>query len=153
MTHKLTCIFLALTVLLAGCSGGTATDGPEADTTPTSVTTPDNTPSGAAALSVPGGFDFATSELAHVRVSLGWDVPHRTYLTVCLPIADGSGPDYSSCLKRTPVFGGSYMSDIEISNDVETLVATLWSFEPAEVLRSVEWNRSGDPDAIEILID
>ena len=157
MDTKNTWLTVALTLALAGCSGGGGSDETSANVPPPAVSNPDpapdHSPTGAAAITVPDGFDFPTSQLAYVDVDLGRDVPYRTYLTVCLPDLGGTNPDYSACLKRTPVFGGSYMSDVEISNDVDTLVATLWSFDPAEVLRTVVWSRSDETGAAELRIN
>lgn len=157
MTYKTISLAAVLILVLAGCSGGGGSDEASGNVPPPTAANPDpapdNAPTGAAAITVPDGFDFPTSQLAYVEVDLGRDIPYRTYLTVCLPALDGANPDYSTCLTRTPVFGGSYMSDIEVSNDADTLIATLWTFEPAEVLRTVVWNRSAETTAAEIIIN
>ena len=157
MINKTLCLATALMLVLAGCSGGGGSNDASANVPPppsasTPDPAPDSTQTGAAAITVPTGFNFLTSQLAFIEVDLGEEIPYRTYLTVCRPTIDGANPDYSTCLKRTPVFGGSYMSDVEVSNDVDTLVATLWSFEPAEVLRTVVWSRAEGSGAAELRI-
>ena len=148
-------VFLA--VLMSACGGG---GGDNADTTAGSngtsssppVTTPPPVPPapvGAAAIEVPDGFDFASSTTLPVTVSLSGVAPAKAYLTVCRNTP--AGADYDRCLLRTPLSGGRYDGEIQVPNHVDSLTAIVWSFTPASVVRSIEWQRSGEGlDALHI---
>ena len=137
-------LLLSLTLIACGGGGG-GTDQPETVAPP--VTPPssggENTATGAAAIKVPTGFDFATSKALTVSVELGGAVPTNTYLTVCQSKADGNTANFDNCLVRSPVTAGTYATEISVPNDVDVLIAELWSLDTASVMQSVQWQRSG----------
>lgn len=144
-------IFALLLITLTAC-GGSGTDGdtstPPAETSASDSSTSTNgdgetsSPPAtlAAHINVPEGFDFAASKLVTVDVQLENQSVGETYLTVCRVSSVGK-PDYDECLVRTPVKNGLYQGELQVSNDIESLIATLWSFNPAEVINTYTWVR------------
>ncbi|MEO1575677.1 MAG: hypothetical protein AAFU65_12045 [Pseudomonadota bacterium] len=139
---------IAMTAVLTGCGGGGGGEAESGGTTvtptptpPPATTTPDP---GTANIDVPTGFDFGTSKQVPVTVSLGPSAPSKTYVTICKPdeTSATATPDYGQCLWRGIVEGGSESLSVQVANDVETLVAAVWSFAPADVIVESTWTRA-----------
>ena len=147
-------LILTLSVLsLAACGGGGGGGDeatPSTSNTPTVTSTPPATTppqvTGAAAIDVPDGFDFSTSSTVPVHVDLGNAVSAATVLTLCHPDATSGAADYSRCVLRARVSSGSFDGTVQLPNHVDTLVATLWGFNPATIEAVFVWERaSGKP--------
>ena len=136
---SITALLLAAALSACGGGGGGSSEDPVATAPPQPT---GNTLTGAAAIEVPEGFEFDTSKVLPFEVSLGSGAPARSYLTVCRPKA--SGPDYEACLLRAPVSGGVLSGSLDVPNDIEHLVFTVWSFQPAEVVQTASWQRGND---------
>ncbi|MEL7451400.1 MAG: hypothetical protein AAFN78_19470 [Pseudomonadota bacterium] len=148
-------LLLTLSVLtLAACGGGGGggdatprpVDPPTATTPPPPAAPPPPTATpevaGAAGIDVPDGFDFSTSSAVPVHVDLGSTVPAASFLTVCHPEVGTRNADYSRCVLRARVDGGSFDGSVQLPNHVDTLVATLWRFNPATIEAEAVWERA-----------
>ncbi len=153
-------ILTSISFLILGCGGGGGGSDSVASETPAPTPTPappqgddggnsgGDDDAGAADIEVPEGFDFATSQPIAILVDVGSSFSSKLYLTVCRDHDEATtgrtGPDYEQCLTRTPVTGGTYQGKIDLPNDIESLTATLWSFDPAEPVKNVSWRRDRD---------
>lgn len=136
-----------LTALASGCGGGggsggesPAQDADAAVPTPAAPPPAETPPVGAAAIEVPEGFDFATSKPLPVNVAL--NVSAKAYLTICE--SDAAGVDYERCLLRTALDGGRYDGELLLPNHIDSLTATVWTFDPAAIAHAAAWQRPGD---------
>lgn len=119
----------------AGCGGGGgAAPSPTTDSGSGGAT---GTATGTAGITVPKSFNFSTNQTMTVDVRLGSAVPAKTYLTICRDGVEG----YDQCFVKTAVRGGQSSNDFLLPNDVAKLQVTLWSFSPAQVLRTDIWSR------------
>ncbi len=150
MTKKSLTLSLIACGIAACGGGGGGQEAPETTVIPAPPVA-DTPAQGAAGITVPDGFDFATSKDLRVLVTSEGDVAPRTYLTVCRSIATSDETDYERCLLRTPVIAGVLDHTVRLPNDVDQLTATLWNLQPAAPIRSVRWERSSDnPGALVI---
>lgn len=139
-------IFVCVLILtLAACGSSGGDDDAATTAAPTAADNgsddqPGPVPSGAAAIDVPDGFDFASSTPLAVEVALGASYPDRAYLTLCR--ADDNGnTDYDQCLLRTSVDNRAFRSEVEVPNDVNEIIATVWSFNPGRIEATYRWSR------------
>ena len=150
---------VVVTAFVAGCGGGggessapdSAAPAPAPTPTPTPTPAPPvgTTPVGAAAIEVPEGFDFATSKLLPVTVTRSAAAPSKAYLAICQ--SDAAGVDYDRCLLRTALDGGRYDGELLLPNHIDSLAATVWAFDPAEVVHAAVWERpEGDLGVLRI---
>ena len=137
-----------LAALVAGCGGGGGGSPAPDVATPAPAPTPtppaEAPPVGAAAIEVPAGFDFATSKPLSVTVSLS--VAAKAYLTICESSA--AGVDYEHCLLRTALDGGRYHGELLLPNHIDSLTATVWTFDPAAIAQTAVWQRSADDPGV-----
>ena len=125
---------LSLTVLLAACGGGGGSDSTvsaEADTDGSVANTPDTTVvlENTADLEASADFDFATSrsiaidfDVEQARVSAG-------LMSVCTDYDELDGMydiNYDSCTLQAPLVDGVYSGDMEVTNDINTVVGVVW---------------------------
>lgn len=136
MTTVKNFLLVSLFILFAaGCGGGDSAPSPTTD-----GGSDDDSSGGAtdtASIVVPKSFNFSTNQTMTVDVRLGKAVPAKTYLTICRDGVEG----YDQCFVKTAVRGGQSSNDFLLPNDVAKLRATLWSFSPAQVLRTDVWSR------------
>lgn len=140
--------FVAVAALLAltGCGS----DSPDSNASAPITESEPLSESGrrAANIAVPAGFDFSTSQSLEIQVITGATFSSKLYLTVCrnLPASaeEPASPDLERCLSRSPILNGSYQGEIELPNDVDALTATLWSYNPAGIVKTVAWNREAN---------
>jgi len=144
-------VFLSLLMIACGGggSGDAGSDGIVSSPPDTAAPPATPAPTGAAAIDVPVGFDFASTTTLPVTVLLNDSAPAKAYLTVCR--STPAGVDYDRCLLRAPVSAGRYDGELLLPNHVDSLTATVWSFSPASVVRSVAWERPSEgPGALRV---
>ncbi|MEM7084075.1 MAG: hypothetical protein AAF465_15205 [Pseudomonadota bacterium] len=142
---------LPLLYTLVACGGGgeeeaAPTAQPVATPPTASAPPPEPTSTSASDIAVPSGFDFKTSDTLSVMVSLNSSYPDSLFLTVChkqsSTTSGANQSNYEDCLTRTRIADGQFEADLIISNDVDELIATLWSFDPVQVVKTSEWQRT-----------
>ena len=138
MTTVKNFLLVSLFILLAaGCGGGDSAPSPTTDGGSDGDSGGGDGATDTASIVIPKSFNFSTNQTMTVDVRLGKAVPAKTYLTICRDGVEG----YDQCFVKTAVRGGQSSNDFLLPNDVAKLQVTLWSFNPAQVLRTDVWSR------------
>lgn len=134
---------LSLTVLLTACGGGGSDSGADTSADTDSGSTPiagnpdTETPvqENTADLEVSADFDFATSR----SIAIDFDVEQaRTspgLMSVCTDyteLDDMYDINYESCTLQAPLVDGIYSGEMEVTNDIDTVVGVVW-FKDSEI--------------------
>ena len=138
MTTVKNFLLVSLFILFAaGCGGGDSAPSPTTDGGSDGDSGGGDGATDTASIVIPKSFNFSTNQTMTVDVRLGKAVPAKTYLTICRDGVEG----YDQCFVKTAVRGGQSSNDFLLPNDVAKLRVTLWSFSPAQVLRTDVWSR------------
>ena len=97
---------------------------------------------------VPAGFDFKQTFALEVSVSNSQD--RSGYLSVCIDFTR-LGPtydvNYANCQLRATL-DGDFAATLELPNNVPSVVAVVWYFEPGQSADFALWERGSDAPAL-----
>ncbi|PWQ97800.1 hypothetical protein [Leucothrix pacifica] len=128
----------SMAVLLAACGGGplsetgsssgTSDGGPVAET-------PDTTPAleYTADLKSSADFDFATSRAIAIDFDVEQARVSEGLMSLCTNYTESDGAydiDYDSCTVQSPLVDGVYSGQMDVTNDVNSVIGVVWFKDP-----------------------
>lgn len=126
----------SLTLLLTACGGGplSETGTSTSDTGPVAET-PDTTPEleYTADLKSSADFDFATSRAIAIDFDVAQARTSPGLMSLCTKYTEVSGEfdiDYDSCTVQSPLVDGVYSGQMDVTNDVDSVIGVVWFKDP-----------------------
>lgn len=176
MNYRRTTGIIVLTATLMGCGGGAesqpessienpstsiALDTAASDTTASMPSVEESSSEEAVSaldaiatrtsdLSVGQDFNFTSSFDLSVDVNLTKLANVDSYLTICLPVEANGLSEFSNvnrCMLKTLLVNGTYLGSVSLTNDVTSLVVSVWNFDGGSPL-VFNWSSASGSDEI-----
>jgi len=141
------CSVLVLNACGGGGGGSDSVVEPATDLVTTEVDTTDSTSDSSAKLVAADDFDFGSSYTLSLNVERSQGEHKRFGLSLCPDYAEEGGSYsvvYDSCVLKAAFSEGSYSSQMEIGNAIDSLLLVIWHFEDPGKRDYFEWIREGD---------
>lgn len=129
---------VALAMLLSAC-GGTSGGSSSSDDSSGGGSEVRST----ADLKTEPEFELKSTATLQLDINIAKLADERAYLYVCQK-KDTNTLNYDRCLVKTPISGGQYSGTFTLGNDVETLGAEVWTYDPSDDPDPYSWARSKD---------